>query len=547
MKIVGLGGSLHDFSAALAEDGRILVAIEEERLSRKRHGIDKSCLTKAIENQQLWKFPGSISLDTLKESVKYCLDAVAVNEGDIDAFCATDSNFYLPYLRSRSNVFTVNHHIAHAASAFYPSPFSEAAILVIDGKGSRVALNDQIGEETVTLAVGQGLKIEVIDKHISNSVGHFYEAVTMGLGFSALEEGKTMGLAPWGSSRYLPMLDDWISLEPSGRFSFKYDEATMRRLIKNVVGAAPAEEQFQVRADLAFAAQKILERIVEHLTIYLYKITKMSKLCLAGGVALNSVANGKIVSSGPFSSLFVQPASGDNGLSIGAALFASHVLGKEDRPSLEGGVSFSPYLGRLYSDEEIISALKEEPGLRWQVSPDICRRAAEYLASGKIIGWFQGRSEFGPRALGNRSILADPRDPCVKDILNRRVKLRESFRPFAPAVLAEFQKEYIELKERSPYMLLVGQVRPEKRDEVPAITHVDGSARIQSVSYEENSRLYELLRAFHGLTGIPMILNTSFNIRGEPIVETPRDAVGSFMKSDLDLLVVGNFIVDKGR
>lgn len=550
MLTLGLGGSNHDFSACLVDGGDIVCGIEEERLARRKYSVGVNSLF-----NQAWR---------------YCLAAHDVRLDDVDAVVADDTLLPTAYFQFRSRTTLIRHHLAHAASAFYPSPFQRAAILVVDGAGSLI---DDKGVETLTTAVGDGVEITELSKvygtnwstdglsryrvyqagDSDNSLGFMYKAVSRAIGFSLYEEGdwylsedgKTMGLAPYGTDRYCAEFRRYRNLLPDGRFELHLKNGGLLDFIAHALDGLAGEERFRRGADLAYAGQDLLEETVLHAARQLHADTGLTELCLAGGVALNCVANGRVLRETPFENVFVQPAAGDNGCAVGCAYYGHHVLGGQPRdrgPSSVQRPQRHAYLGRPYSDAEVVAAL-DAAGLPYRRIDRPARVAAELLARSCLLGWFTGGSEFGPRALGHRSILADPRRAEMKDILNAKVKHRESFRPFAPAVLAERVSEYFELTIESPYMLLVAPVRAEKQSVVPAIVHVDGTARVQTVTRAENGRYRELVEWFDRLTGVPVILNTSFNDRGEPIVETPQQALAFFGTSQLDYLVVEDYLV----
>ncbi|MEU0051252.1 carbamoyltransferase C-terminal domain-containing protein [Streptomyces sp. NPDC006309] len=553
MLALGLGGSNHDFSACLVENGEIVVGIEEERLTRRKYAVNVNSLA-----NQCWR---------------YCLTTRGVRLGEVEAIVADDTLLPSCYFPFRSRTTLIRHHMAHAASAFYPSPFPEAAILVVDGAGS---LFEGQGVETMTMSVGTGTEITEISKvygtnwstdglrevkvyqagDSDHSLGFMYKAVSRAIGFSLYEEGswyltedgKTMGLAPYGTDRYRAEFRRYLDLLPEGRFRLHLKSGGLLHFVEHALDGLEGDERFARGADLAWAAQDLLETAVLHAAHWLHRETGLSRLCLAGGVVLNSVANGKILRKTPFTDVFAQPAAGDNGCAVGCAYYGCHVLGEQPRPRGPKAPKTAPrpqrhiYLGRSYSTEEIQTAL-DASGLPHRRVARPARLAAGLLPRGALIGWFTGGSEFGPRALGHRSILADPRRAEMKDILNRKVKHREAFRPFAPAVLAHRASEYFDLDIESPYMLLVAPVRDDKRQEVPAITHVDGTARVQTLTPEANGAFYELVERFGELTSVPVVLNTSFNDRGEPIVETPEQALAFFGPSRLDYLFLEDFVV----
>jgi carbamoyltransferase len=550
MLTLGLGGSNHDFSACLVDGGDIVSGIEEERISRIKYSVGVNSM--------------------FNESWRYCLDAHRVSLEDVDAIVADDTLLPSAYFRFRSKTTLIRHHLSHAASTFLPSPFPRAAILVVDGAGSLI---DEHGVETMTTALGDGSTITELTKvfgtnwstdglnrakiyqagDADHSLGYMYKAVSRAIGFVLYEEkdwylsedGKTMGLAPYGTQRYCEEFRKYRNLLPDGRYELHLKNGGLLDFIEHALDSFTGDERFARGADLAYAAQDLLEETLIHAARQLHADTGLTELCLAGGVALNCVANGKILRETAFENIFVQPAAGDGGCAVGNAYYGYHVLGGMPRdrgPSTTQRPQRHAYLGRSYTDTEITVALASS-GLPYQKVEAPARLAATALARGCLLGWFTGGSEFGPRALGHRSIVADPRRAEMKDILNARVKHRESFRPFAPAVLAEYVSEYFDLSIESPYMLLVAPVRPEKQGDVPAIVHVDGTARVQTVTRAENGRYRELIEWFHRLTGVPVILNTSFNDRGEPIVETPSQALAFFGPSKLDYLVLEDYVV----
>ncbi|QNP68201.1 carbamoyl transferase [Streptomyces roseirectus] len=553
MLALGLGGSNHDFSACLVENGEIAVGIEEERLTRRKYAVNVNSLA-----NQCWR---------------YCLTTHGVRIADVDAIVADDTLLPSCYFPFRSRTTLIRHHMAHAASAFLPSPFPEAAVLVVDGAGS---LFEGQGVETMTLSVGNGTEITEISKvygtnwstdglrearvyqagDSDHSLGFMYKAVSRAIGFTLYEEGpwyltedgKTMGLAPYGTDRYRAEFRRHLDLLPQGRFTLHLKDGGLLDFVEHALDGYEGDERFARGADLAWAAQDLLETAVLHAAHWLHRETGLTRLCLAGGVVLNSVANGKILRDTPFTDVFAQPAAGDNGCAVGCAYYGHHVLGEQPRPRGPKAPRTAPrpqhhtYLGRPYTTEEIQRAL-DASGLPHRRVEHPARLAAGLLPQGALIGWFTGGSEFGPRALGHRSILADPRRAEMKDILNSKVKHREAFRPFAPAVLAHRAAEYFDLDIESPYMLLVAPVRDNRRQEVPAITHVDGTARVQTLTPEANGAFYDLVERFGELTSVPVVLNTSFNDRGEPIVETPEQALAFFGPSKLDYLFLEDFLV----
>ncbi|MFC7387120.1 carbamoyltransferase family protein [Sphaerisporangium rhizosphaerae] len=545
MRILGLGGSHHDFCACLVQDGRVVSAVEEERLTRKKAAFGlgprlQRCL-----------------------AADYVLAEADASPGDVDLIVANDLLNRVYALRFKDRVTWIGHHLSHAASTFYTSPFERSAVLVMDGRGSEITRNGERFGETITFYTGDGSGLRVVralhgrlgtaarrlDDTYEDSIGGMYEAVSKAIGFFTSggmgAPGKTMGLAPYGTARYVKEVAELYHLDDG---EFRQSTRQLNRLLaliaQELKRAGNAEAQDEVRADVAYAVQAATEHVVLELARWLHARTGARTLCLAGGVALNSVTNFKILQETPFEELHIVPAAGDHGTALGAALHATYGQGHGSWiPSPE---AFSPYLGRLYTETEMRAALATH-GDRLRVSrpDDLFVHVAEELAAGAVTGWFQGRSEIGPRALGNRSILADPRRPDMKDRINAKVKHREPFRPFAPVVLEERQGEFFTSEVPTPYMLLVPAVREEKQKVVPAVTHVDGSARLQTVTAELNPKLHGLLTAFDKVTGVPVLLNTSFNDNEEPIVETAQEAVRCFLSTGMDLLVLGDFVVRK--
>ncbi|MDM5335823.1 carbamoyltransferase C-terminal domain-containing protein [Fictibacillus enclensis] len=534
MYILGLGGSIHDFSACLIKDGEIKCAIEEERITRKKH---------AFLNPQTFR----------SHAIDYCLRHEGISINEVDVLIGNDIIDPHYYLKYQDRMTFMNHHMAHAASAYYPSEFDEAAVLVVDGRGSFI----DAGRETTSLYHAKGTDIKLVkniigkenkELDISNSIGCFYENVTKAIGFEFMQDGKTMGLAPYGTAQYVPLFKEFYSINNEGLFEQSFEQLLlMRETIHNLLDQTKynPNHQFQEKADLAFAAQYHTEKVLLYYCNELYRLTNCKNLCIAGGVGLNSVANYKLLEKTPFEKVFIQPASGDAGTAIGSALWSHYQNHPQSKKSKE---IFSPYLGKDYSSEELESAtspFKEELLKVSKDNEDITTRVATLLSEGAIIGWFQGRSEIGPRSLGNRSILADARNPKMKNIINKRIKHREHFRPFAPIVKEDKQGLYFSTNHPSYYMLLVPPIWPHKRATIPSVTHVDGTGRVQTVSSVLNKKLYTLLDKFECLTGVPVLLNTSFNDNGEPIIESPNDAVECFLNIDLDYLVLGDNLYKK--
>ncbi|GJM16816.1 MAG: nodulation protein NolNO [Thermodesulfobacteriota bacterium] len=459
----------------------------------------------------------------------------------------------LPSSNMSEKLVQVPHHIAHAASAFYPSGFDESLILVSDGMGE---------VHSATIAIGSGNEIEIIEQIPAlHSLGILYGVFTIYLGFQmGMDEYKVMGLAPYGDRRkYFAKIMDFINLKDNGTYTIPLlflnetneDKETYRRTLDSLVNIfGPKRENdseiTQDHMDIAAGLQAALESSLMHVLRYFKKETGQKNLCMAGGVALNCTANGLIKRSRIFKDIFIQPAAGDDGTAVGAGLYI--VNQKSSRPYHKKMAL--PYWGPEYENDDIMHLLNKEVGIEYkhyESFKELAKRLAEYINQGKIVGYFQERMEFGPRALGNRSILADPRDPEMRDRVNSLIKKREGFRPFAPAVIEEEANTYFEIAKGDEdiysYMLFVTRVRENFRKNLPAITHVDGSARVQTVCKEKNQRFWTVINEFGKISGIPIILNTSFNVKGQPIVCSPSEAIETFLFAGLDLLVLGNFLI----
>ena len=561
MLTLGIWAFGRDSSAVLLDETSIIAAIEEEKLSRASGtgGIPRlavaRCLEQAnakIENVQIVGFPFRPGISAVREAgFRFHRSfsgagpsAWMQSLGQTFRQAAQIRQIRGLYDGSGSFLF-LDHHLCHAASAYYLAGFEEAAILSIDGAG-----------EDITTWFGRGMGHRIVRRHcvrLPHSLGLLYSAVTDYLGFKPWGgEGKVMGLAPYGDpARYRSAMHGLLHWNEDGRFEldlryFDFHVTGWTRWIspafEQVFGPRrpPQSELTSRHQDVAAALQEVVEDAALALVRHLHRLVPSRNLCLAGGVALNSVMNGRIRREGPFEHMFVQPAANDAGTALGGALLIAH--GLLGLPRVE-----SPevvYLGPEYSAADHEAAARD-PGLVIERPDDTVERTAELLAAGKIVGWFQGRMEVGPRALGNRSILADPRDATMKDTLNHRVKHREAFRPFAPSVLEEHAAEWFEGVASSPHMLLVFPVNPARRGRVPAVTHVDGTARVQTVSARSNPRFHRLIAAFGRRTGVPMLLNTSFNVQGEPIVCTPSNAVHCFKGTDMDYLVLGDLVLRK--
>tara|TARA_B100000902_G_scaffold374720_1_gene403951 strand:+ start:3093 stop:4895 length:1803 start_codon:yes stop_codon:yes gene_type:complete len=591
--ILGISAFYHDSAACILKDGEIIAAAQEERFTRKKH--DQSYPHNAIEfvlkhaNLKLSEVDQVVFFEKPFLKFERLLETyVAFAPKGFISFAkamplwikeklfqknllfnklkAHDENF-----KSDENIFFSDHHLSHAASAFFPSPFKEAIILTADGVGEWA---------TTTVAVGKNNSLEIKKEiHFPHSLGLLYSAFTYYTGFKVNGgEYKLMGLAPYGEPVYEKKIKQLIDIKDDGTFRlnqeyFNYatgltmtsDEFT--KLFGQKPRDAKNDEITQFHMDIAASIQKVTEEIMIKLAYSVSKEYKIKNLCLAGGVALNCVANGKIQKENIFENIWVQPAAGDAGGSLGAALALWHIeFGKERKEKTSDSMRCS-YLGPEYSNEEIKKILKDIGAHFDSLSKDdLLNFTVENLIKGNAIGWFQGKMEFGPRALGNRSILGDARSPDMQKKLNLKVKFRESFRPFAPSVLLEDLNDWFELQSESPYMLMVGKVKKDKllkntnnprsfkgleklnlaRSKIPAVTHVDNSARVQTVT-TKNGIYYDLIKRFKDKTGCPVIVNTSFNVRGEPPVNTPIDAYKCFMSTDLDLLIIGNCILEKNK
>jgi carbamoyltransferase len=559
MYILGISCYYHDSAACLLKDGQIVAAAQEERFSRIKHDQD---------------FPIS--------AVRYCLNEVGITIDDVDyvgfydkplikferillTYLATfprsfpsfikaiplwlRKKLWIPHtikkeLEYDGEVLMIEHHMSHAASTFLVSPYEESAIVTIDGVGEWT---------TSTIGKGSGAEIELLkETRFPHSLGLLYSAATYYLGFKVNSaEYKVMGLAPYGTPKYYDKVLELIHFEDDGSFKinmkyFAYDyglrmtNRNFSKLFGRPVREAESKlEQFHM--DVASSFQKVTEDIVLRMANHAHELTGSKNLCMAGGVALNCVANGRLLREGPFDEIFIQPAAGDAGGSVGVAAYLYHSVLKNKREY----VWDHAYLGPSFATDEIRDYLNANELKFTELSEDeVLDRTARAIVDQKVVGWFQGRMEFGPRALGNRSILADARNPENKDVVNMKIKFRESFRPFAPSVLVDRVNDYFELDQPSPYMLLVDQVREDKRM-IPSVTHVDGSARIQTVDRETNPLYYDLIKRFEDKTGCAVIINTSFNVRGEPIVCTPHDAYMCFMRTNMDVLVMDRFYLDK--
>jgi carbamoyltransferase len=593
MNILGISCYFHDAAAALLRDGQLVAAAEEERFTRKKHDYEfpqhaiDFCLRSgglrapdldyvAFFEKPFVKFERLLlsSMQTFPRSHRVFREAMVNWLGDK---LWVKSLIQKRLGMAPSKILFSEHHLSHAASAFLCSPFSEAAILTVDGVGEWT---------TASLGIGRDTEIKLLKEiRFPHSLGLLYSAFTAFLGFEVNEgEYKVMGMAPFGAPRYIDKVHKLIRIGRDGDFeldmdyfSFHYsaDQTFSGKFCDlfgpprpsetyfftpasgypSYFGSKPSNyqelaEQNQYYADVAASIQAVTEETLLKMAHHAYRETGLKRLCMAGGVALNSVANGKILRDTPFEQIYIQPAAGDGGCAVGAALYAYHmVLGKPRTFVMEHA-----YWGEEHSAGEIEMFLKAN-NIRYQkIDEDekLIERVVDQLQEGKVIGWSQGRFEWGPRALGNRSIIADPRRPEMKDIVNTKIKFREPYRPFAPSVLAEKADQFFDFPEAAQhyparFMLYVMDVKENKRDSVPAITHVDGTGRLQVVDQATAPLYYQLIRRFGEATGVPVLLNTSFNLRGEPIVNTPQEAFMTFSRSEMDLLVLGQYLIEKGR
>ncbi len=594
MRIVGLSAFYHDSAAALIEDGRVVAAAQEERFSRKkhdarfpRHALD-FCLAEAgtrlseVDNVVFYDKP-FLKFERLLETYLafaprgfrsfrlaiplWLREKLFQKQLLRDELARYDANYDW-----EKRLLFAEHHQSHAASAFFASPFENAVVLTMDGVGEWA---------TTSVGLGRGNQLEMQREiHFPHSLGLLYSAFTYYTGFKVNSgEYKVMGLAPYGEPRYAQtILDHLIDLKPDGSFrlDMSYFDYCVGLTMTNsrfdtLFGGPPRRPEellTQRHMDLAASIQAVIEEAVLRLTRALAADMPSENLCLAGGVALNCVANGKIWRDAKFKRIWVQPAAGDAGGALGAALAGYHLYKGQERRVNGHDAMRGSYLGPHWTDDEIQARLEAAGACFTRLSDgDLLERAVADLAGERALGWFQGRMEFGPRSLGARSIIADPRSPSMQRSLNLRVKYRESFRPFAPAILAEDVADWFEYRGESPYMLMVAPVVERRRrtmteaeqalfgidklnvsrSEIPAVTHVDYSARLQTVHSETNPRFHALLSAFKARTGCPVLVNTSFNVRGEPIVCTPDDAFRCFMGSDIDALAIGNFYLSKDQ
>ena len=565
---LGISCYYHDSAAALLKDGHVIAAVEEERFSRKKFddGYPKMaidwCLNEcAISPEQI-------------DSVAFYDKPILKFERLLDNYIAVAPRGMYSFLDTipkwlhkrlwikneiknhlkgfNGNIIFPEHHMSHAAYAFYTSQFDESAILTIDGVGEW---------STASFGIAKNNKIQLTnDIRWPHSLGLFYSAFTYFLGFKVNEgEYKLMGLSSYGKPKYYDLIkENLIDVKNDGSihlnmkyFAFTYDKVMTNENFAQLFGIPPRKEDQkteQIHYDIGASAQKVLEDVLLKMVNHIHSKTKMKNLCIGGGVALNGVANYKVLKNGPFDNVHIPPSPGDGGSAVGCAQYLYFVHNNKKR-IIENNhsklIQENVYVGPSYSDEKIIKFL-DSNNIKYEKfeKQSLLKKTAQLISTGNIVGWYQGKMEWGPRALGNRSILADPRNASMKDILNEKIKHRESFRPFAPSVLEEYASEYFDIDIPSPYMLMVAKVK--KPEIIPAVTHVDGTGRLQTVSNYANPLYYDLINEFFKITGVPVIINTSMNVMGEPIVNTPEQAYQMIVKTDMDCLVLGNNLIFSG-
>ncbi len=567
MYILGISCYYHDSAAAVLKDGQVVAAVEEERFSRKKNDDD---------------FP--------RQAIDYCMKEAGITEDDLACIAFYDkavlkfdrlldnyiavaprglysfTDVIPKWLHKRlwvkekikkhfsgytGKIYFPEHHLSHAAYTFFTSPFTEAAILTVDGVGEWTTTSYGSARDTT-------IKL-IADIRWPHSLGMFYSAFTYYLGFKVNEgEYKLMGLSSYGKPKYYDLImRELIDVKDDGSlrlnmkyFAYTWDKVMVNGKFEKLFGVPRRTEDSkaeQIHLDIGASAQLVLEEILLKMARHVYEKTNLKNLCLGGGVALNGVANYRLLKEGPFEKIHIPPSPGDGGSAIGCAAYAYYSILNNERiieTNSAKTISNNAYLGPQYSNDEIKSFLGSYkiPYQKYE-RQELLKNTAKLIADQNVVGWYQGRVEWGPRALGNRSILADPRNAKMKDILNEKIKHRESFRPFAPSILEEYTSEYFELDIPSPYMLLVAKVK--KPDKIPAVTHVDGTGRLQTVSRDANPLYYDLIKEFYNLTGVPVIVNTSMNVRGEPIVNTPEQAFDMLLKTDMDYIVMGDCVVGK--
>ena len=562
---LGISCYYHNSAAALLKDGHVIAAVEEERFSRKKFddGYPKMaidwCLNEcAISPKQI-------------DSVAFYDKPILKFERLLDNYIAVAPRGMYSFLDTipkwlhkrlwikneiknhlkdfKGNIIFPEHHMSHAAYAFYTSEFDESAILTIDGVGEWT---------TASLGIAKNNKIQLTnDIRWPHSLGLFYSAFTYFLGFKVNEgEYKLMGLSSYGKPKYYDLIkENLIDVKNDGSihlnmkyFAFTYDKVMTNENFAQLFGIPPrkeGEKTEQIHYDIGASAQKVLEDVMLKMVNHIYLKTKMKNLCMSGGVALNGVANYQILKNGPFDNVHIPPSPGDGGSAVGCAQYLYFVHNNKKR-IIENNhsklIQENVYVGPSYNDEYIIKFL-DSNNIKYEKfeKQSLLKKTAQLISTGNIVGWYQGKMEWGPRALGNRSILADPRNASMKDILNEKIKHRESFRPFAPSVLEEYASDFFDIDIPSPYMLIVAKVK--KPEIIPAVTHVDGTSRLQTVSNDANPLYYDLINEFYKITGVPVIINTSMNVMGEPIVNTPEQAFQMIVKTDMDCLVMGNNLI----
>lgn len=591
MNILGISCFYHDSAASVLRDGKLIACAQEERFTRIRHDPNfpekaiEYCLKEAnleVEELDYVAFYDKpfLKFERILESI------VSVTPRGFGTFIKAiplwmkqklfigeEIKRKLGKKQLKAKLVFTEHHESHASAAFFPSPFEEAAFLTVDG----------VGEWTTTsYGIGRDNRVEILNEiKFPHSLGLLYSAFTYYTGFKVNSgEYKVMGLAPYGKPKYVnTILDNLIDLKADGSYKINLEyfdyvggERMTNGKFNSLFGGPPRKPESlltQKEMDLARSIQEVIDEAILRMGRHIHKTTGMKNLCMSGGVALNCVANGKLLREGPFDDIWIQPASGDAGSSLGAALIVHHhILNQPRKGTHYSKMMNGAYLGPQYSNEELEEYFrKNDIPFEKFTTEQMIRKTAQYLTEEKVIGWFQGRMEFGPRALGARSIIGDPRSTKMQSIMNLKIKFRESFRPFAPSVLREDVSQYFEMDSDSPYMLLVAPVRENirkqmseedeklfgieklnvSRSELPAITHIDYSARIQTVTEEYNPKYYNLIKEFKNLTDFGVIVNTSFNVRGEPIVQSPEEAYRCFMRTDMDFLVMGDYILDKTK
>jgi len=564
---LGISCYYHDSAAALLKDGRVIAAVEEERFTRKK--FDDDFPSKAIE----WCLDEAKITPDQIDSVAFYDKPVLKFERLLDNYIAVAPRGLYSFLDVipkwihkrlwikndikkslkgfKGEIIFPEHHMSHAAHAFYTSPFEESAILTIDGVGEW---------STTSFGYAKNNLIKITnDLRWPHSLGLFYSAFTYFLGFKVNEgEYKLMGLSAYGTPKYYDLImDNLIDVKDDGSihlnmkyFAFTYDKVMTNKKFSELFGISPKtkdEKTLQIHFDIGASAQKVLEDIILKMVKHIHTKTKMKNICIGGGVALNGVANYKILKEGPFENVHIPPSPGDAGSAVGAAQYLYYIYHKNSKSISKDNTQLiheNVYVGPSFSDDEIRKFL-DSKNITYESFDrgHLLVKTAQLIAEGNIVGWYQGKMEWGPRALGNRSILADPRKEDMKDILNAKIKHRESFRPFAPSILEEHASDYFDMNEPSPYMLMVAHVKKPK--DIPAVTHVDGTGRLQTVSKESNPLYYDLINEFYKITGVPVIINTSMNVMGEPIVNTPEQAYSMIVKTDMDCIVMGNNLVRK--